>query len=412
MSTSYNKTSANKMVKASNGRILLGVSGGIAAYKCADLVRRLKERDFEVRVVMTQSAAEFITPMTLQAVSGNPVHQDLFDLEMEAAMGHIELARWADYLLIAPATANTIAKLVHGEGDNLLTTVVLATDAPLFIAPAMNQQMWANLTTQQNIQTLKSRGCRVFGPASGEQACGDVGAGRMLEPVEIADKMLSIAKVEQCLQNHHVIITAGPTQEAIDPVRYISNHSSGKMGYAIAEAAYQAGAKVTLISGPVNLSATKGIELKYVTSAAEMLNAVKETIEQDAIFIGCAAVADYRPVDIALQKIKKNNDKMQLELERNPDILAWVAEQKLTKLVVGFAAESEHLKEYAQKKLNEKQLDLICANDISNKQIGFNSDQNQLLLLDRHGNEKLLSIASKVQLAQQIVVELANKIKS
>ncbi len=402
MSSTNNQTKTNK-------NILLGISGGIAAYKCADLVRRLKERGFEVRVVMTPSAKEFITPMTLQAVSGNPVHQDLFDLQMEAAMGHIELARWADYLLVAPATANTIAKLTRGEGDNLLTTVALATQAPLLIAPAMNQQMWASPATQSNIQALKDRGCILWGPASGEQACGDIGAGRMLEPLDIAEKVLSLANTQPHLKGQHLLITAGPTQEAIDPVRYISNHSSGKMGYAIAKAAYQAGAKVTLVSGPVNLPAPKGIETVPVKSANEMLDVVKQSIAETTIFIGCAAVADYRPIEIASQKIKKNkknNDTMQLELKRNPDILAWVAEQDSTQLVVGFAAESELLKEHALKKLHAKKLDLICANDISDEKIGFNSDQNQLLLLDKHGNEKLMTITSKDQLAQQIVIEL------
>ena len=387
--------------------LVLGVSGGIAAYKCAELVRRLTERGFEVRVVMTPSATEFITPMTLQAVSGNPVHLDLFDAEMEAAMGHIDLAKWADYLLVAPATANTIAKIVHGEGDNLLTTVILATKAPLFIAPAMNQQMWANQATQKNLNHLKDSGVNLLGPGVGEQACGDIGAGRMLEPNDIAERMRIEAFSEKKLQGKKVMITAGPTVEAIDPVRYISNHSSGKMGYAIARAAELAGAEVELVSGPVCLDSPKGVVMNRVTSAKEMLESVQKNIGDIDIFIGCAAVADYTPVEVADQKIKKNDEEMSLKLKRNPDILAWVGQQDDKPYVVGFAAESQSLKTFAQKKLEKKNLDMICANDISRQGLGFNSENNQLLLLFRNGDEKLLDIASKDALAMQVVDEIA-----
>lgn len=396
-----------KNTQQPNKNLLLGVSGGIAAYKSADLVRRLGERGFNVRVVMTTAAAEFITAMTLQAVSGNPVHQDLFDQQMEAAMGHIELAKWADYILIAPATANTIAKLVHGEGDNLLTTVVLASKAPLIVAPAMNQQMWANTSTQHNIQALRQRGVIFMGPDEGEQACGDVGSGRMMEPLELANRVQHLAFKPQALAGKKVMITAGPTVEAIDPVRYISNHSSGKMGYAIASAAQQAGAEVELVSGPVCIAPPANVTLVSVTSAKEMFDAVKQNIGNIDIFIGCAAVADYTPIEVATQKIKKNDEQMSLSLKRNPDILAWVGANQSQIYVVGFAAESQSLRAFAQKKLEKKNLDLICANDISQEGLGFNSENNQLLLLDKSGGEKLLAIASKDALAEKVIKHIA-----
>ena len=360
---------------------------------------------------MTPSAKEFITPMTLQAVSGYPVHQDLFDPEMEASMGHIELAKWADVILVAPATANTIAKLNHGEGDNLLTTLVLASKARLVIAPAMNQQMWANQATQNNIQDLKLKGAEVLGPDSGEQACGDIGAGRMLEPLDIAQRLDMMINQPQSLKNKKVVITAGPTVEAIDPVRYISNHSSGKMGYAIAKAARDAGAKVSLVSGPVNLAAPNGVNVIKVTSANDMYKAVQTEIGDCDIFVGCAAVADYTPVNVACQKIKKNDEIMTLELKRNIDILAWVAAQEKRPFVVGFAAESQKLKEFASKKLEKKKLDMICANDISCSGLGFNSDDNQLLILDSQGNEETLEIAKKEVLAQQIIAQIVKRIE-
>ena len=391
-------------------RLILGITGGIAAYKCADLVRRLKERNFDVRVVMTPSAKEFITPMTLQAVSGHPVHEDLFDPAMEASMGHIELAKWAEVILIAPATANTLAKLNHGEGDNLLTTIVLASKAKLFLAPAMNQQMWANASTQQNILDLQNKNIEILGPDEGEQACGDIGAGRMLEPLDIAQRLDSACHQQKLLKDKTIVITAGPTVEAIDPVRYISNHSSGKMGYALANAAKNAGARVKLVSGPVNLAPPQGIELIKVKSAKEMFNAVQAIVSECDVFIGCAAVADYTPVEVSCQKIKKNDEIMTLELKRNVDILAWVAAQEKRPFVVGFAAESQKLKEFAQKKLEKKKLDMICANDISCSELGFNSDNNQLLILDSAGKEKLLEVDKKEILAKQIIQDIGTRI--
>ncbi|MET1256327.1 bifunctional phosphopantothenoylcysteine decarboxylase/phosphopantothenate--cysteine ligase CoaBC [Aliikangiella maris] len=396
--------------KSSCKNLLLGISGGIAAYKCADLVRRLKEYNFDVQVVLTPGAEQFITPMTLQAVSGHPVHQELFDAAAEAAMGHIDLARWADLILIAPATANTIAKIVHGEADNLLTTILLASNAPLLVAPAMNQQMWANSITEQNIEKLSQSGVTVLGPGVGEQACGDIGAGRMLEPQDIAQQVHDIAFSNKPLAGKTVMITAGPTVEAIDPVRFISNHSSGKMGYALAKAARIAGAEVELISGPVNIRAPYEVEVTRVTSAAEMLAAVKEKIETVDVFIGCAAVADYSPVEVSCHKIKKNDEVMSLKLQRNPDILAWVAARQDKPLVVGFAAESQSLEFYARKKLEKKNLDMICANDICCEGLGFNSENNQLLLMKKDGSQILLDIASKEVLAQQIIQEIVNQI--
>lgn len=392
--------------------ILLGVSGGIAAYKCPELIRRLKERGFDLRVVITSAAKEFVSPMALQAVSGHQVHQELFDAQMEAAMGHIELARWADLILIAPATANTIAKLTHGEADDLLTTLVLASQAPVFLAPAMNQQMWNNQATQDNLQQLTNRGMQILGPDSGEQACGEVGEGRMLQPEDIAQKIHAISANAKLLDGQRVLITAGPTREAIDPVRYLTNHSSGKMGYALANAAYQAGAQVTLVSGPTNLSITQQINKIEVTSAQQMFTAVKENLPDKSIFIGCAAVADYAPVEVANQKIKKNDQQVTLSLKPNPDILAWVASQTDRPFVVGFAAESHSVKEFATAKLTKKNLDMICANDISNSHSGFNSNDNQILLLDKNGREKLLPLAKKDSLAQQIIAEIASQLSS
>lgn len=392
-------------------KIILGITGGIAAYKCADLVRRLKERGFDVRVVMTESAKAFVTPLTLQAVSGYPVHDDLFDPAMEASMGHIELAKWADYILIAPATANTIAKLSHGKGDNLLTTIVLATQAKVVIAPAMNQQMWANQSTKENVSSLKCKNFEVLGPASGEQACGDVGEGRMLEPLELAKRLEEFANQPRSLLGKHFIITAGPTVEPIDPVRYISNHSSGKMGYALAKAALAAGATVDLISGPVCIDPPVGVNLINVVSAAEMLDAVKARLSSCHIFIGCAAVADYTPIEVSSQKIKKNDEIMSLKLKRNPDILAWAAAQENRPFMVGFAAESQNLREFAQLKLKKKNLDMICANDISCKEVGFNSDKNCLLIIDSSGDEVELDTAQKTELSAKIINLIANKQK-
>ncbi|MGB0496294.1 MAG: bifunctional phosphopantothenoylcysteine decarboxylase/phosphopantothenate--cysteine ligase CoaBC, partial [Kangiellaceae bacterium] len=412
-------TQPNSQVKTN---LLLGVCGGIAAYKSADLVRRLREFGFDVRVVMTESAQEFITPMTMQVVSGYPVHANLFDCEAEAAMGHIELAKWADIVLIAPATANCIAKLAHGLADDLLTTIVLATKAQLVIAPAMNQQMWANQVVKENVQLIKARAVHVLEPDSGEQACGDIGAGRMQEPLQIAQSIyqkyianhvvnkISAHSSEFDLSNKKIVITAGPTQEAIDPVRYISNHSSGKMGYALAEAAVERGAQVVLVAGPVSLTFNQDAKLVKVNSAEEMLSAVKDNLTECDVFIGCAAIADYRPVDIAPQKIKKNNAQMQLTLIKNPDILKWVSDNKPEIFVVGFAAESEKLKEFAKGKLKNKNLDMICANDISLPDLGFNSENNSVLLLNKNGKETLLPTMPKKEIAIKILAQITDEI--
>lgn len=401
-------------------KILLGVTGGIAAYKSADLIRRLTERCFDVRVVMTESAKNFITPMTLQAVSGNPVHHEIFDCQAEAAMGHIELAKWADIILIAPATANSLSKIAQGIADDLLNTLILASNAKLVVAPAMNQQMWANEAILANIELLKSRDICFIGPEKGDQACGDNGLGRMSEPLQIAEEIVRIsselhdqkltAKSLQNLRGKNILITAGPTVEAIDPVRFISNHSSGKMGYALAKAAAFSGANVTLVSGPVSLRQPENVLVKSITSASEMLNTVTESIAECDIFIGCAAVADYAPCQVAEQKIKKNDEQMQITLKRNPDILAWVAKQNPKPFVVGFAAESQNLKAFAQKKLTDKNLDMICANDISDSSVGFNSDHNEMLLIDKSGNETKLPVATKPKIASNILITISKKL--
>jgi len=363
-----------------NKRILLGVTGGIAAYKAAELVRELRKAKAEVRVVMTAAAQEFITPLTLQALSGNPVHYSMLDPEAEAGMGHIELARWADIILVAPASADFIARLTQGMGNDLLTTLCLASDAPLAICPAMNQAMWRDEVTQANIQRLsdlKGKRFHYFGPADGEQACGDVGPGRMLEPSLIAEQCAKLF-ISKSLSGLDVVITAGPTREAIDPVRFISNHSSGKMGYALAEAARDAGARVTIISGPVRLEAPDKINVININSASEMLEASLEAQQNCDIFIAAAAVADYRPLQIAQQKIKKSGEQMQMALIKNPDIVATIAQLEKKPFVVGFAAETQDVAIYARGKLVNKNLDMIIANDVSNTDIGFNSDNNSV----------------------------------
>ncbi len=363
-----------------NKRILLGVTGGIAAYKAAELVRELRKAKAEVRVVMTAAAQEFITPLTLQALSGNPVHYSMLDPEAEAGMGHIELARWADIILVAPASADFIARLTQGMGNDLLTTLCLASDAPLAICPAMNQAMWRDEMTQANIQRLsdlKGKRFHYFGPADGEQACGDVGPGRMLEPSLIAEQCAKLF-ISKSLSGLDVVITAGPTREAIDPVRFISNHSSGKMGYALAEAARDAGARVTIISGPVRLEAPDKINVININSASEMLEASLEVQQNCDIFIAAAAVADYRPLQIAQQKIKKSGEQMQMALIKNPDIVATIAQLEKKPFVVGFAAETQDVAIYARGKLVNKNLDMIIANDVSNTDIGFNSDNNSV----------------------------------
>lgn len=401
-----------------NRRILLGVSGGIAAYKSAELVRRLQTLGAEVRVVMTKAAQAFITPLTLQALSGNPVATDLLDPEAEAAMGHIEFARWADLIVIAPASADVIARLAQGKGDDLLTTLCLASRCPLAIAPAMNQAMWHHPATQDNLQCLKERGVFQFGPDSGGQACGDVGLGRMSDPEALAEAVCH-AFTSRTLEGKRVVITAGPTREAIDPVRYISNHSSGKMGYALAQAAIDAGARTVLISGPTTLPKPDHAECIDIISAEEMHAASMASVNSGCdIFIASAAVADFRPVAVATQKIKKGaDDTMTIEMVKNPDIVANIAKRDYAKdnlqrpYVVGFAAETQHVVDYARRKLSQKNLDMIVANDISDATIGFNSDNNRVNIITAD-NEIALAENSKAQLARDIIDLIASHIKT
>lgn len=403
-------TSVTPSLPLQGKNILLGISGGIAAYKAADLVRRLKERGADVRVILTPAAAEFITPLTLQALSGNPVGQSLLDPAAEAAMGHIELARWADFILVAPASADVIARIAHGLANDLLTTCILAASAPLAVAPAMNQQMYKNIAVENNLATLKSHKIHIYGPAAGEQACGDVGMGRMLEPLQLAE--LLVEHFQQTNQTQvkpltglKFAITAGPTREAIDPVRYISNHSSGKMGYALAAAAVQMGAEVSLISGPVQLATPAGVSRFDVASALEMQHAALTAAKTHDIFIGCAAVADYRMAEVAPQKMKKSadGDQLTLQLVKNPDIIASVAALTSHRpYTVGFAAETEQVAQYAQQKLLNKNLDLICANDVSVAGQGFNSEQNALTVYG-HQFEQALPLQDKNTLAQALI---------
>jgi phosphopantothenoylcysteine decarboxylase / phosphopantothenate---cysteine ligase len=391
-------------------KIVFGISGGIAAYKTPDLVRRLKDHGADVRVVMTSGAKAFITPLTLQAVSANPVADSLLDTQAELAMGHIELAKWADLILIAPATADIIAKIACGLASDLLSTLCLATAAPIAIAPAMNQQMWHAKATQSNIKTLAKRGVSIWGPGAGEQACGDVGLGRMLEVtelVELTQDFFSV-KTNATLAGQHWLITAGPTREAIDPVRYISNHSSGKMAYAIAQAALNAGAKVTLISGPVSISAPSACQLININSAQEMhqqaLSLSQNLANKVDVFVACAAVADYRLENIATQKIKKSDhsDTMQLNLVKNSDIVADIAKLSDKPFTVGFAAETQDIAQYALAKLKRKNLDLIAANNVAKSGQGFNSDNNALQVFSPT-EQFTISLASKPQVAAQLV---------
>lgn len=391
-----------------NKQILLGITGGIAAYKSAELVRRLRDQGASVRVVMTAAAQEFITPLTLQALSGNPVHTSLLDTEAEAAMGHIELARWADLILIAPVTANFMAQLTAGNSADLLSAICLATSARIAIAPAMNQGMWNNPATQDNLALLKSRQMTILGPAEGSQACGETGPGRMLEPDNIVvecDKLFQTG----ALAGKKVVITAGPTQEAIDPVRYISNHSSGKMGYAIAQAAQEAGATTVLIAGPVNIPAPMHVQVKHVTTANEMLNASLEQLTDCDLFIAAAAVADYRPIQKETHKIKKGSaDSISIELIKNPDIVATVAQQHPRPYIVGFAAETNNVVEYAKRKLEQKNLDLVVANDVSQPDIGFNSENNEVTLVWPDGNQPLEQ-QSKRELARDLIKRITER---
>ena len=404
------------MASLSGKRILLGISGGIAAYKCAELTRRLIERGAEVRVVMTNAAKEFITPLTMQAVSGHPVADSLLDPAAEASMGHIELAKWADIVLLAPATADLIARMAAGMGNDLLSTLVLATDSPIAVSPAMNQQMYANLATQENIATLARRGMHIWGPAAGQQACGDVGMGRMLEPMELVHLCEDFCQKDEDkpLYGQSLLITAGPTREALDPVRYISNHSSGKMGFAIADAAAKLGAKVTLISGPVNLATPANVERIDIESAEQMHSAVMSNASSHSLFIACAAVADFRPSQIATQKMKKtaDNDGMTITMVKNPDIVASVAAMTEQRpFTVGFAAETQDIEKYARGKLERKNLDMICANDVSIQGQGFNSDNNALHLYWKDG-DKALPLATKSELGKAILLEIVERLET
>ncbi|ELY2858410.1 bifunctional phosphopantothenoylcysteine decarboxylase/phosphopantothenate--cysteine ligase CoaBC [Cronobacter sakazakii] len=390
-------------------KIVLGVSGGIAAYKTPELVRRLRERGAEVRVAMTEAAKAFITPLSLQAVSGYPVSDSLLDPAAEAAMGHIELGKWADLVILAPATADLIARVAAGMANDLVTTICLATPSPVAVVPAMNQQMYRNIATQQNIERLASRGLRIWGPDSGSQACGDVGPGRMLDPLEIVELAVKHFEPVNDLQHLNIMITAGPTRERLDPVRYITNDSSGKMGFAIAAAASARGARVTLVAGPVALATPPGVERIDVESALEMEAAVQQRAQQQQIFIGCAAVADYRAETISSEKIKKQGDELTLKMVKNPDIVAGVAALPQNRpYVVGFAAETNNVEEYARQKRQRKNLDLICANDVSQAGHGFNSDTNALHLFWQEG-DKVLPLERKALLGQRLLDEIVTR---
>lgn len=385
---------------------LLVVTGSIAAYKTPDVVRRLRDEGSEVRVVLTAAANEFVAPMALQAVSGNEVRQDLFDPAAEAGMGHIELARWADVILVAPASADYISKLSGGKADDLSTAICLASEAPILIAPAMNQKMWENPSTVENLDNLRGKGISVCGPGSGSQACGEVGLGRLADTEVLIDATASLFNTGS-LAGLNVMITAGPTREHIDPVRYLTNQSSGKMGYAVARAASEAGAKVKLISGPTNLEPPKGIGVEYVVSANEMENLVRGNIGGIDIFIGCAAVSDYRPETINQQKIKKEDSVLNLKLVPNKDILSWVAGLQAPPFTVGFAAETEQLEKFATEKMARKRIDMIAANLVDNAGRGFNSDENQLTVFWLDGS-RVLQTQPKEQLARRFVALISS----
>ena len=395
----------------SNKNILIGVTGGIAAYKSAEIIRLFKKEGADVRVVMTESAKEFITPLTLQAVSGNEIHDSLIDIKAESAMGHIELAKWADIILIAPCTAETISKITHGRADDLMGTLILASKANIYIAPAMNMNMWMDKSTQDNYKTLLSRDISFIGPAEGEQACGDVGPGRMVEPNKIIELIKSSENVG-ILSGKTITITAGPTREQIDPVRFISNNSSGKMGYSLAEAAIEAGACVNLVSGPVSISTEKSINLYKVNSASEMLEGVIKCMNDSDIFIGCAAVSDFRPIDYSNSKIKKEDSiKLDIELEQNTDILSYVASNFASSYVVGFAAETSDVETNAKKKLISKNLNMIVSNDVSDKTIGFDVDENEVNIITKD-ESILLTKDKKIRIAREILKIISSNIKN
>ena len=390
------------MLSFSKKNIILCVTGGIAAYKSAEIIRLFKKDGADVRVVMTESAKEFITPLTLQAVSGNQIHDSLLDADAESAMGHIELAKWADIILIAPCTAESLSKITHGRADDLMGALILATNADVYIAPAMNMNMWLDKTTQDNYKILSERGLSFIGPAEGEQACGDIGPGRMVEPNEIVSLISSSAN-RGILSGLTITITAGPTREQIDPVRFISNNSSGKMGYAIAEAAIELGANVNLVSGPVSLHADKAINISNINSADEMLESVMSFMDESNIFIGCAAVSDFSPVDYIDTKIKKeDSEQLDIQLKKNKDILSLVAEHFKNSYVVGFAAETSNVEENAKNKLNSKNLNMIISNDVSDQSIGFDVDENEVNVITK--NETIfLKRDKKIRIARQIL---------
>ena len=389
--------------------ILLGVTGGIAAYKSPDLVRRLRERGAEVQVVMTAAAREFVTAITFQAVSGRTVRSDLWDAAAEAAMGHIELARWADAILIAPASADFLARLAAGQANDLLATLCLASTAPLAVAPAMNHLMWSSAATRANVATLVQRGVQLLGPGEGDQACGETGPGRMLEPLDLAERMqVLLAGAGGGLVGRRVLVTAGPTRERIDPVRFISNRSSGRMGFAVAQAAREAGASVTLVAGPVSVPTPAGVTRVDVESAADMLAAVLRELPGTDIFVSTAAVADYKPARAAEQKIKKTSDTMELAMERTADVLATVAARAERPFVVGFAAETEAVEQNARTKLLKKNLDMIAANEVGHDK-AFDSEDNQLMVLTRSARHELTR-ADKLTLARGLIALIAQEL--
>jgi phosphopantothenoylcysteine decarboxylase/phosphopantothenate--cysteine ligase len=396
------------MGSLSGKKIVLGVTGGIAAYKSPDLVRRLREQGAEVQVVMTAGARQFVTPVTFQAVSGREVRDDLWDPAGEAAMGHIELARWADLVLVAPATADFIARLASGRADDLLATLLLATQSKVAIAPAMNRVMWANPATQANVSLLRERGLAVLGPGAGEQACGETGEGRMLEPTDLTARVAAILGPDGPLRGCRVLVTAGPTRERIDPVRFISNRSSGKMGFAIAAAARQAGAEVVLVAGPVSLPTPDGVRRVDVESAADMLEAVQREVAGTQIYISTAAVADYRPAKPADRKIKKTESCLDLDLERTVDILAAVAARPDRPFVVGFAAETNDVEMHARQKLAKKNLDLIAANEVGDDKV-FEKDDNALMVLWRNGGRQDIGPAPKALIAHDLIALVATR---
>lgn len=404
------------MSNMTNQRILLGITGGIAAYKSIELIRLLTKSGAEVQVVLTEGAKAFVTEMTLQAISGNPVRSTILDPNAEAGMGHIELAKWADLIVIAPASADFMARYAQGMANDLLSTLCLATEAPVLLAPAMNQAMWRHPATQANFKLLTERGVLSVGPGSGVQACGDVGVGRMSEPHDIFAAIhdaLSQTAISQDLAGQHWVITAGPTMEAIDPVRYISNHSSGKMGYALAQAAQQRGASVTLICGPVQLAPPSGVSIVPVKSADDMLDACEKAMQKPAsVFIGAAAVADFKMKHTADQKMKKQAgmEELQLTLVKNPDVIATVAAKKWANCVVGFAAETQNVIDYAKSKLEKKGLDMIIANDVSRSDIGFNQDENQVTVITKN-NTWTPAKASKTSLAGELVELIQHHLK-